>query len=95
MKPRIPKLFFPTGKLPGRVSAPSGRRGGAIDVVRRLLLPELSLCPRVTLRWLEYRPWKSPERGLHRGVTCGPLARTEATLGLWTGMNQASLTPRR
>ena len=62
MKPRIPKLFFPTGKLPGRVSAPSGRRGGAIDVVRRMLLPELSLCPWVTLRWLEYRPGRAPSK---------------------------------
>ena len=59
-KPRIPKLFFPTEKLAGRVSAPSGRKGGAIDEVRRLVFPEPSLCPGVTLRWLEYRPGRAP-----------------------------------
>lgn len=38
-----PNFFFPTEKLPGRAKAPSKRKEGAIDVVRRLPLPEPSL----------------------------------------------------
>ena len=38
--------------------------------------------------------WKSPRGGLCKGVTSGPLAHAEAILGLWTRMNQTSLTPR-